>query len=146
MAPTSYVIKLLASKNRYLRRYLSISQDFLANALTGNLSQLFEVEQKREKLIQAIGVHNRKISDLIRDLSPEFRTPDLVACAQAQMTEEAEVVQSILKVDDQIIECIELEKLRLKKELLQAQKRKYLAGRFKSGWISESGEGLDKKV
>ena len=146
MVPTSYVIKLLASKNRYLRRYLSVSRDFLVNALTGNLSQLFEVEQKREKLIQAIGVHNRKISEFIRDLSPEFRTPDLVERAQAQMTEEAEVVQSILKVDNQIVECIEHEKLRLKKELLQTQKRKDLAGRFKSAWIPESGEGLDKKV
>jgi hypothetical protein len=140
------VLGLLQSKKKCLRRFLTVSETFLASAEQGDLSSLESFELQREAVIKALGMYDRKITEAVRAMPMEARTPALSQYVQRDLDDEAYLVQTILKTDNRIVACIEREKERLSKEMAANRKNNELTGRFKSTWVPESGEGLDKKV
>ena len=140
------VLSLLQSKKRCLRRYLSLSVKFLASAKHGDLTSLETFELLRESVIKTLGMYDRKITSVVQSLPAEERTPALSSSVQSHLNEEAALVQSILKNDNQIIAAIEVEKRRLLHEMANTDKAKAITNRFKSAWMPESGEGLDTKI
>jgi hypothetical protein len=97
-------------------------------------------------VIKALGMYDRKLTEAACAVPAAERTPELARTIGLKLDEEAFLVQSILKADNAIILLIEGEKTRLQREAAATQKSKELAGKFKSGWVPESGEGLDQKA
>ena len=146
MDVTDDVLRLMDGKKRCLRRFLEISEGFLATAESGDLSSLESFELKRDSIIKTLAMFDRKITEVVRGLPKDVRTHALSESVQARLNEESLIVQSILKKDNRIIECLEIEKTRIQRETAITQKTKEITGRFKSGWMPESGEELDQKV
>jgi hypothetical protein len=140
------VIGLLQNKHRCLRSFLEASRVFLAAAEQGDLSGLDRFESHRDAAIKTLGLIDGRITDAVRALPMEQRTSALSQAVQGSLDEEASLVQSILVTDNRIMACIERERQRLSKELSANRKQHELTGRFKSAWMPEAGEGLDREA
>jgi len=137
---------LLQNKKRCLRRFLEVSERFLAEAEQGSLSGLGQFDRERESVLKTLALIDRQMTEAVRALPLASRTPALSKTVQSSLDEEAFLVESISKVDNRIVGCIESEKQRLLRELATSRKSQEIAGRFKSTWIAEAGEGLDQKA
>src|SRR4051812_22311547 len=126
------VLGLLDSKKKFLRRFLEVSEQFLAQSETGDFTAIGEFESQRETVINALGMFDRKITETVRGMSSDQKTTDLSVSVQAQLDDAAYLIQSILKTDNRIMASIEREKDRLQKELTSSAKSKEIAGKFKS--------------
>jgi len=140
------VIGLLQSKKRCLRRFLEVSEQFAVKAEQGDLSGLASLEVRRERSIKTLGLIDRKITETVRALAPEARTRALSQAVRHELDDEVYLVQSILSADNRIMNCIEVEKQRLAREMASNRKSHDAAGRFRSTWVPEAGEGLDQKA
>lgn len=141
------VLALLRSKNRCLDRFLSISRDFLA-ALEGGagLSGLERFQLDRDACLKAIDLYDRKISEAVPLLPSEVRTPSLSESVKTQLDRKQSVIQSILAVDLEIMSRIEEARNDLLKDLSESRKNTEKLGKFKSRWVPEAGEGIDRKL
>jgi hypothetical protein len=154
------VIGLLQSKRRCLRRFLEISQGFLAEldgaedsgagaattSLSPALDGLGEFESRREAAIKTLGMIDKRITEVVRAMPTESRTAELSRAVQDGLDEEARLVQSILATDNRIMTHIERAKRRLTQDMAQTRRSHALTGRFKSTWVPEPGEGLDQEI
>jgi hypothetical protein len=140
------VISLLQNKRRCLRRFLEVSEQFLRDATQGDLSGLDNFESRREAAIKTLGMIDTRITELVRAIPLDRRTATLSQAVQGNLDEEAALVQSILTTDNRIMACIEREKERITKELNATRKQHEIAGKFKSFWMPEAGEGLDREA
>jgi hypothetical protein len=140
------VVKILESKNRCLKKFLTYSQEFLRSAESGDFSTIQKLQDHRESVIKALQLFDRKITSTIQALRPEERTPELMRSVKAIITIEGELLQSIIETDQQIVSQIEEEKARLLKELSSSDKTAQMVKKFKSTWVSEPGEKLDGKL
>jgi hypothetical protein len=64
---------------------------------------------------------------------------------QRELEVKTGLIQNILKIENKIVASIENEKMRIQKELAVTEKNKSMVKKFKSGWVTESGEGVDTK-
>jgi hypothetical protein len=140
------VLSLLQSKKKCLRRILALAEGFAEVAEQGGLSQLEVFENQRGAAFKTLALIDRKITEAVRSLSTEERSPALSVSVRRSLDDEEFLIQSILNADNRILQSMEREKERLTREVNATYRSKELAGRFKSAWIPESGEGLDKKV
>jgi len=140
------VLKLLQSKNRCLSRFLDGSRSFLLLAEKGDFSGLQLFQTQREATLKALELYDNKVSDLIENLPSADKTPALIEAVRKAEEQKTELIQSILLTDKKIISKIEEEKDRLQKQLSVTDKNAQLVKKFKSRWISESGEQLDENL
>jgi len=140
------VLKLLQSKNRCLEKFLKYSEEFLSQAEMGDLSSINEFQNRREGALKAVLLFDRKITEIIEELSSDEKTNTLIESVKQALAAKDELIQSILITDQKIIAKIEEEKERLLKELSTSDKSMQMVKKFKSKWISESGEKLDGKL
>jgi hypothetical protein len=140
------ILTLLRSKNRCLERFIAISNEFLAQAGRGEFGDLEGFELRRESTLKAIELYDRKISEAVLQLAEGRRTQSLVEAVKDALDRKDALVHEILDIDMRIISLIEQEKNRLLQELSSARRGKDLLGKFKSGWVAESGEELDAKL
>jgi len=140
------VIKLIESQNRCLKRFVTDSQQFIASANRGDLSELYQLQEKRDSIIKALQLYDRKISREVLNLNSKAKTPEFIQTVKELCQQKENLIQSILALDSKIISLIEEEKLRLMKEVSEFEKRTNLTKKFKSTWVSESGEKLDGKL
>lgn len=140
------VVSLLESKNRCLSRFLQISEEFLLAADQGDFSSLELFHQRRDQALKTIELYDRKIA-LVTERVP---TPKERAAAAEQIRKILEIrddiVREILNTDERISARIEQEKTRITQELASSRQNQSKIGKFRSQWISESGEELDKKL
>src|SRR5688572_23953438 len=140
------VLKLLRSKNRCLEKFLRYSQEFLTYAEGGDLSTLQYFQSRRDATLKALQLYDRKISEMVAQLSPSERTTSLIESVRQTLELKGKLIQSILATDQKIISKIEDEKKRILQELSSSDRNKQLVRKFKSGWIAEAGEKLDGKI
>jgi hypothetical protein len=141
------VLSLLRSKNRCLEKFLEASSGFLAQARSsGRLPDLPSFEARREAILRAIDLYDRKVSEAVALLPPGPRPQELVKAVEASLKEKDVVVHRILAVDEQILLLVEEEKNKVLKEMASNQKRTTLTQKFKSTWLPEAGEEIDKKL
>jgi hypothetical protein len=140
------VIGLLQSKKRCLRRLLEVSERFLTDAERGDLSELEAFEARRGNVIRTLELIDRHITQTVRAIPLEARTADLSRAVELRLGEERELLHAIMRLDGRILTCIESEKQRLQQQILATRRSHEIAGRFKSTWMPESGEGLDQKA
>jgi hypothetical protein len=141
------VLSLLRSKNRCLEKFLEASTDFLAEALRSEqLPDLPKFESHRDAILKAVALYDRKINEAVSDLKPGGFPRILVQAVEASLKERETLVHRILLIDDQILERVESEKTKILKEIAANQRQAQAAQKFKSAWISESGEEIDERL
>jgi GTP1/Obg family GTP-binding protein len=140
------VLALIQSKTRCLKKFLKISESFLGEAQSGDFSRLTEFHEKRDKMLRAFELYDRKISQIVTSLPQSERTPKLIESVKSALVDRDQLLIEVLKVDAKIIEQIEEAKKKILKELAASRKSKQIVQKFKSGWIGESGEELDQKL
>ena len=141
------VLSLLRSKNRCLEKFLQTSTDFLTKARrSGELHELVSFETQRDAILKAIDLYDRKVNEAVALLPPGKRPQALVAAVESSLNEKDLLVRRILLVDDQILQLIDAEKTRILKEMAANHKQTATVQKFKSTWIPESGEEIDKKL
>jgi hypothetical protein len=145
----SDVLQLLKSKNRCLKRFLRLSEEFLGAAADGsdawmNLLGLFE--SRRDAAIRNIELHDRKIAQAVDAMPAGERAPELVEAVRAELAAREALVREIVAVDLKIMAGIEEARSRLMREMAGSRVARDRLARFKSTWVPESGEGLDEKL
>ena len=140
------VSSLLKSKNKCLEKFLELSSEFWDRAQTGDLSELVMFQTRREATLKAVDLYDRKINEIVSLMTSDKNSPALVAEVKAALERKDALVKQILELDFKIIAKIEDEKARLVRELSSSRKSQEIAAKFKSTWIAESGEELDKKL
>lgn len=136
----------MQSKNRCLEKLIINSETFLKSAESGDLSNIGAFEERRNSIIAALQIYDRKISDLITHLSPSEKTHSLIQQAKRYSEINDILIQSISDLDKKIIIKIEEEKCRIMKELSSSEKQNAMVKKFKSTWVPEAGERLDGKL
>lgn len=140
------VIKLLESQNRCLNQFLKASETFLLEAQSGNLAGLELFQVQRDGILKALQLYDRKITEEASQLGSHQLTSPLKTSIQQALNHKKQIVEFIFKVDQAIIEEIEKEKKQLVQELSNSDKNHQLVMKFKSKWVTESGETLDGKI
>jgi hypothetical protein len=140
------VLGLLQSKNRCLQRFLTLSEDFFSTIQNGDLSTLEMFQTRRESTIKALDLYDRKITEVISQLLPTERTQALIDGVTRVLEEKDRLIHRILAADEKIILKIEDEKNRVQRELSSSQKSRDMLKRFKSSWVPESGEEIDRNL
>ncbi len=144
------VIKLLQSQNRCLIKILEKSKQFLALSEPDGHPDFYlklqEFQNYRDSAIKTISLYDKKISEAIQKLPQSLKTQSLIEAAQKTQETKEELLQSILCIDQRIIDIIEMERVRLLKELSASTKNNEIVRKFKSTWIPEAGETLDGKL
>lgn len=141
------VLSLLRSKNRCLEKFLQASSEFLTLARSsGTLPELPSFEARRDAILKAIDLYDRKVNEAVAGLPRGPRPKELVAAVEISLKEKDTLVHRILAVDEQILQLVEEEKTKVLKEMASNQKRAALTQKFKSSWIPEAGEEIDKKL
>jgi hypothetical protein len=137
------VIKLLRSKNRCLRRLLDLTDRFLNE---NDLEALSGLQTQRDAIFKGLDLYDRKISEALSLLTSDRRTPELIATVQAILFEKDSLIQGIIRKDNELMARIDAKKAQLLEEVAASRKSRDLVGKFKSGWVRESGEEFDQKL
>jgi hypothetical protein len=147
--PTSNteVLGLLRSKNRCLVKFLETSKAFLLSHDTlGTLPSLDEFELKREAILKAVFLYERKINEAAETLHSSAKTPEFIAAVEATLAAKDKILAEISVTDNRVLNLVEQEKMRIAKELTSSQKSRELVQKFKSSWVTESGDEIDQNL
>lgn len=139
------VLKLLRIKNKCLSKFLKVSEGFLESIRTKDLSDLLEFHARRDSIIRAIDLFDRKISEAVARLDEIEKTNELKAEIERLITDKDEIIFKVLDVDARIMSHIGRESERIQREITDSQRQKDAIGRFKSGIDGEGGK-LDREV
>lgn len=140
------VVSLLESKNRCLHRFLGLSADFLLSADGGDFSRLEAFHKRRESTIKALELYDREVSSAIASLPASADRHAMADRIRAILDERDRIVREILNTDERIIARVEQEKARIAGELASSRKNQANINKFRSQWIPEAGEELDRKL
>jgi hypothetical protein len=141
------VLGLLRSKNRCLAKFLEASKMFLLeNDTLGALPSLDAFELKREAILKAIFLYERKINETTQTLQAKDKTPEFVSLVEAALITRDKILAEISVTDNRVLNLVEQEKMRIAKELTSSQKSRELMLKFKSSWVNESGEEIDQNL
>jgi hypothetical protein len=145
------VLTLLRAKNRYLRRFEQASLRFL-NETLGELTHpefltiLNRLETKRSRILKALDLFNRELTQSIDRLPAGARDSGFVEEARRETEEADRLVSSVLELDGAISSRIGACQDRIALELAASEKSKRIMGQFKSSPGGKPGEGLDQKL
>lgn len=139
------VVSLLDSKTRSLRRFLELSTEFLSRLPTEGLAGLPDFEARRDSAIKTLELLDRKINSTLAALPREERLA-IVERVRLILGEQETVIEQIFRADQGIMERIESEKTQLLDQLATSRKSQTQIGKYKSAWMPESGEELDRKL
>jgi vacuolar-type H+-ATPase subunit I/STV1 len=150
------VIKMLQSKNRCLQKLIDLSDRFLGDSSIHDASAVAQTDfqakfqerldafvRERESILKVLDLYDGKVTEAIEALTPSQRTPELISQVEQVLQEKDRLIQTIIAKDDQLTLRIEARKTKLQEDLLSSRKSRDLAGKFKSTWVNEPGEGLD---
>lgn len=137
------VLRLLKSKNRCLKRFLSYTHDFLKKSEPELLPQLSFLLAKRETALRILGLYDRKLSKITQNLRHTDQTDEFIKSLHEIFSEKTTILNEIFKTDLLLTQLIEENIEKTEKELQSSQKSKDTLQKFKSTWIAEAGDALD---
>jgi hypothetical protein len=141
------VIKVLQSKNRCLGKLLELSVAFLKKECTEHFHEELEnFIRDRDAILKVLDLYDRKVTEAVRALPLVERTPELISEVQLALNEKDRLIQSIILKDNEVTARIEERKRKLQEDLIATRRSHELAGKFKSTWVNEPGEGFDKTL
>lgn len=139
---------LLRSRNKCLRRFLELSSRFLRSeqSISDDSTDLIEFQSQRSGLLKAYGLYDQKVTELV-EATPNLKTDEkLIGAVIDSMAEKKQLIAEISRVDEAIMNRIQSASEEVMSTISGENKKKSVLRRFKSTWIPESGEGLDKKA
>lgn len=138
---------LLRSEIKCLQRYLECTLAFNLEFQGEVNPKDFEVLRRtREEILKALDLFNRKIEEEIQSIPLDLRTPELRELARRHVRRKEELLAEISRADEQIFQGIQLAQDKIQDQLDTDRKAKSVLGKFKSRWVPESGESLDRKL
>lgn len=143
------VVTLLQSRNRCLQRFLRITGEFRDTFARGDFSALEPFHLRRARIIQALELYDQRISSFVHHLRAHATLEEReVTVRQIEPILEARerLIAEILKVDQTVINLLDMEKSRLSNEAGVTRKIKSHLNKFKSAWVIEAGDGLDRTL
>ena len=140
------LLKLLKAKNAYLKKFLICTEDLVPLVESGDFSTLTAFQKRRDSILKGIQFFDQKISNALLNISETKTTPSLINAVVELVETKTHLIQTIILADQRIMAAIEAEKNRLQKEAIASDRSQQLVKKFRSSWISESGEQLDGKV
>jgi hypothetical protein len=157
-------LSLLRAKNRCLERVLRLCSGFLDRweslSEDAKSRELARLQEKRGSHFRVLELYDERITQTLRrssggahrlavphgEKTAEPSTEQLLPHLQEVLNERSRLVREIIDQDNQIMLRLESEKNRVIEELAGTRKNQSLVNKFKSGWVAESGEGLDQKL
>ncbi len=140
------LLKILKSKNRLLRKLYELSEKNLQYSDEEFLENLSGFENGREKILKTLALYDKKVNEIIAKLEPEHRTRVLIDNVRASIQAKDKLLENIIQKDDLIMKKIENLREKIIQEASQERKNKSTMSKFKSKWVSETGEGVDKRL
>lgn len=143
------LLHLVECKNLALKQYWEASLNCLARIEGGNLEDLEKFHAERDTILSFIGVMDKRIEEHAKANWLEGQTPltsEIIEALRRFEGDRIQLVQEILKVDEMLLRRLEAEKQATKSQIVEAEKQKTNASRFKSEWVSNSGEKLDETL
>jgi hypothetical protein len=146
------VLKLLAGKNRYLLRFEQTSLAFLSATEAPALplgdfeGALSSLEKTRARILKAIELFDRKLTEVAESLPDEARSRANLDGLKGLARDTDEILARLLKIDEKILQRIQQAKDRVSQEISAADRSRQTMNKFRSCWVSTSGEGLDQTL
>ncbi len=137
------LLKVINGKNRALKRFLDVSTAFLGASERGDLSGLQKLQCRRDAIIRALELFDRRISAGVATLVPTERTESFARDVREALTRKDALIHDILAVDLKIISLIDSEKNEILRQIAMSRKQRDTFSKFKSAWMPEPGDGLD---
>ncbi len=135
---------MLQSKNRCLGKLLELSVAFLKKECTERFHEDLEAFiGERDAILKVLDLYDRKVTEAVRSLPLAARTPELISQVQLALNEKDRLIQTIILKDNELTLRIEERKKKLQEDLIASRRSHDLAGKFKSTWVNEPGEGFD---
>ena len=140
------VLALLRGRNQCLKQIITLSREFLACNDAVLEESLGILEKKRERAMKKYTFLDRKLSEIVDRVSPADRSPEWIAQVLELARESETHLAELIASDEEVQNRIQTHSDRLKRELQIQLASQSKLNRFKSTWIKESGEGIDKKL
>lgn len=140
------LLSLLRSKKRCIENFLEVSKEFSMNFDQDDVDGVIQFQQRRDTILKAIDLYDRKISEEVGSLSQDDKTDEFIE--KVRMTSEAidEVIAKVRIENELIVGLVEQQKEHILTEMRKSQTDRERIGRFKSGGQSRSGRELDEKL
>lgn len=140
------VLSLLRSKIRCLAIFRDVSVQTLEGFNDSDpLPQLKELENRRESLLKAMDLFDRKLAECVDELSESLKSA-IRPQATEYMNRQDVLYAEIASLDARIMLRIEAVQDRVLEEIKAGRKAKEGISKFKSTWVSEAGEELDQQL
>ncbi|MGK5087835.1 hypothetical protein WDW86_09770 [Bdellovibrionota bacterium FG-2] len=140
------LIRLIKTKNRCFDRFVEESQRFIAQGELGDFSGLDRLQQRRDLILRAISMCDRKINEEVVLLNPSERTEELIGSIRELLQLQDHKFTEVTQLDVRISRLLENEQNRLTTEVSQSRQSVSLMKKFKSTWIAQAGGELDEKL
>lgn len=143
---------LLRSKSRCLRRMLDAGGKFLALSNTlltqteNKENPLAVYDAERESIMNALALYDRKLTEMIQALNPEQRAGIWIEKARSEMLLNETLVLAVLDMDDLVMKKITQAQAQISQQLADNRKSRETVAKFKSTWVSDGGEEVDKTL
>lgn len=138
------IITLLNEKNHYLEKFYSLNEVELVNFVQGQFDNIETFYQTRERILEVL----KYVDAQIEKVQSEMSAIDQIALSDRIQAQEAlaikdEYVMRIIEQDIQVLECIELAKNSIIKELQETRHAKKVMGSYKAKSFTQR---LDEEV
>ena len=140
------LLGLIRSRNRCLEKILTLTDDYSSQTDTSDLQGLEPFQEKRAVVFKAIDLYDRKISEVITEMPRQEKTNALVDAVKSLVSQKEELTRKIFISDDKILKKIEAAQRDISKEMQTARRNKASLNKFKSSWVTENGEEVDKSL
>lgn len=111
-----------------------------------DVSAMLAFDRKRTRLIDAFRLYDEKAQGRVAALAPAHRGPEVVASVRALVQEQERLTAELLELDSALGAWLEAQTQVLGAEAARHVRTSRLMGKFRSSWMSDSGEGIDQKL
>lgn len=141
------LLPLLRSRNQCLENFLDATCAFGGDPSgQGFVDELALLESKREIILKALDLFERKITEVTEALLGNGDSGPVSMSIQSEILRREELILKIVQADAKIMQMISDESERISKEVTNIRKGKELISRFKSQWVPKSGEEVDGQL
>lgn len=138
------IITLLNEKNHYLEKFYSLNEVELVNFAQGQFDNIESFYQTRERILEVL----KYVDAQITKVQSEMSEGEQIALSEKKQAQEAltikdEYVMRIIEQDIQVLECIEMAKTSIIKELQETRHSRKVMGSYKAKTFNQR---LDEEV
>jgi hypothetical protein len=139
------LLDLLESKVKCLNYFVQVSRDFLQRCEEGKVEGIDEFHSARESALKLLVYLDERVDASVPRWKPASRET-AVQRVRALEAERKRLVGEIIRIDEKIMKHLQQERDRVQTEIYRSQRSLDTIGKFKSGWVQESGVELDKEI